>query len=249
MNEKILIVGGSSGLGRKLAELYAAEGAQVGVIGRRANLLEDLRATDPQHIQVLAADINETGIEVKLKSLVDKMNGMDTLILAASVVELNIKLSLQPELKTIDTNVQGFTRVLNFAWHYFNEQHGGHIVVVTSVAAARGAKDAPAYNASKAFQSSYVEGLRLKALRHNKKIKVTELVPGYIDTDMAKGNRIFWMASVEKAAKQSRKAIHRKKRRAFITKRWWLVYHLQRMMPAFISDPLLNGSWKLKSRK
>ena len=44
MNEKILIVGGSSGLGKKLAELYAADGAQVGVIARRANLLEALRA-------------------------------------------------------------------------------------------------------------------------------------------------------------------------------------------------------------
>ena len=108
--------------------------------------------------------------------------------------------------------MQGFTRVLNFAWHYFNEQGGGQIVVITSVAAARGTKNAPAYNASKAFQSSYVEGLRLKAMHMNKKIVVTELVPGYIDTEMAKGDRIFWMASVEKAAKQSRKAIRIEKK-------------------------------------
>src|SRR5436190_1435522 len=83
------------------------------------------------------------------------------------------------ELNTVDTNVRAYITALNVAWHYFRQRGNGHIVAVTSIAAARGNKTAPAYNASKAFQSNYIEGLRIKSKYENNKIVITELIPGY----------------------------------------------------------------------
>ena len=77
---------------------------------------------------------------------------------------------------------------------------------------------------------------------------VTEIIPGYMDTDMAKGNRLFWVASLEKASRQIMNAIAKKKKRVFVTKRWWLIYHVSRWMPSFIYDRLINSGFTLKKK-
>lgn len=248
MSNNILVIGGTSGLGKELSILYAKKGCQVGIIGRRENLLLEIQQQFPGNIKICKADINDENIGEQVTTLINAMNGIDTLIITAAIVELNNDLGHAPEMKTISTNVNGFTNVIITAWHYFLQKGQGHIIGVTSIAAARGNKNAPAYHASKSFQSSYLESLRVKAKHDKNNISVTELIPGYIDTAMGKGDRVFWIATVEKAARQSMKAISRKKARAFITKRWWFVYHIQRLLPIFIYDRLMNGSWKLKRK-
>ena len=248
MSKKILIVGGSSGLGRQLAVLYAGEGCEVGVMGRRENLLTDLRELYPDNIFIKKGDISDETISHSLAELIHDLNGVDIIILAASIIHFNNDLLPDPERNTIDINVKGYTRVLNYAWQYFREKGKGQIVGITSIAAARGNKEAPAYHASKAFQSVYLESLRVKAKYEKNGIVITELIPGYIDTEMGKGKRMFWVASLGKAARQAKKAITKKKSKVFITKRWWLVYHVQRLLPTFIYDWIVNGSWTLKSK-
>src|SRR5260221_1148049 len=225
MAKKILVVGGTSGLGLRLAELYLAEGSLVGIVGRRETLLHEIKQQFPDNIEILKADISEDNIQDGLINLVNRMGGMDVFILTASVGEFNEELSVDKELNTIDINVKGYISVLNTAWHYFKQKGNGHIVAVTSVAASRGNKAAPSYNASKAYQSNYIEGLRVKSKYENNKIIITELIPGYIDTAMGKGDRMFWVAELDKAARQSKKAIDKKRTRVFITKRWSLIYH------------------------
>lgn len=248
MSKKILIVGGSSGLGRQLAVLYASEGCEVGVMGRREKLLAELRQLFPGKIFIKKADIADETISQSLNELITNLNGVDIIIVAASVVNFNTDLLPNPETETININVKGYTRVLTAAWQYFKEKGRGHIVGITSIAAARGNKVAPAYHASKAFQSIYLESLRVKAKYEKNDIVIAELIPGYIDTDMGKGDRMFWVASLTKAARQAKRAIEKKKSRAFITKRWWFVYHVQRLLPIFIYDSVVNGSWKLKRK-
>ena len=248
MQKKILIIGGSSGLGQKLAEMYAADGCRVGIIGRRENLLKEIEQKFPDQISILKADINDINISVQLTDLIHKMDGIDICIITASIAAFNHDLNISPEIKTIETNVSGFVKVLNTAWHYFKQKGAGHIAGVTSIATARGNKIAPAYHASKAFQSIYLESLRVKAKSEKSNIIITELIPGYIDTAMGKGDRMFWVASPDKAARQCKRAIEKKKAKAFITKRWWFVYHFQRLLPIFIYDSVVNGSWKLKRK-
>lgn len=248
MSKKVIVIGASSGLGRHLAELYAKEGSFVGIIGRRGNLLKELEQQYPGKIFSQQADITDENIESTIKELIQLLNGLDLIIIAASVINFNNALSQRPEIETIDINVTGFTKIVTSIWEFFQQNGNGQIVGVTSIAAARGNKVAPAYHASKAFQSIYLESLRVKSKSEKANIAITELIPGYIDTAMGKGDRLFWVASPDKAALQSKKAIDRKKSRAFITKRWWFVFHLQRLLPIFIYDAVVNGSWKLKRK-
>jgi short-subunit dehydrogenase len=248
MNKKILIVGGTSGLGRKLAELYLAEGFAVGIVGRRENLLHEIKQQFPDNIEILKADVSESNIQAALMNFIYRMGGIDIFILTASIGEFNEELSLEKELNAADTNVKGYITALNVAWHYFRQKGNGHIVAVTSIAAARGNKAAPAYNASKAFQSNYIEGLRVKSKFEKNKIIITELIPGYIDTAMGKGDRMFWITTLGRAAQQSKQAIDKKRTRAFITKRWWLIYQVLKFLPIFIYDSFINGSWKMKHK-
>ncbi len=246
MTKKILIVGGSSGLGSQLAILYARHHCDGAVIARREHLLTELREQFPDRIITKRADIADETIGDTIRETIQTLKGADIVIIAASIIQLNDSLKAGPEDETVAVNVKGFTKVANVAWDYFKSKGEGHIAGITSVAAARGNKLAPAYHASKAFQSIYLEGLRVKAKHEKNKITVTELIPGYINTAMGKGDRLFWVASVEKAARQAQRAIGKKRKRAFITKRWWWVYHIQRVLPIFIYDWVVNGNWKLK---
>ncbi len=246
MQQTVLIVGGTSGLGRRLAEMYAAEGAKVGIVGRRQNLLDEIKNQLP--VETFAFDISRNDAFAGMQSIIKAMGGIDILILAASVVEFNPLLQHSIEEKTAAVNVLGFVAVVNAAYQHFTEKGKGHLVTITSIAAARGNKTAPAYNASKSFQASYTEGIRLKLLQEGTTIAVTEIVPGYMDTQMAKGDRLFWMASLEKASYQSKRAIDLKKRRVYVSRRWWLVYKVYEFLPSFLYTALINSRIKLEKR-
>jgi short-subunit dehydrogenase len=249
MQNKVLIIGGTSGLGRKLAENYIGKGWLAGVVGRREHLLQELKSSHGANIMTVCTDISKENCSSAISDLIEQMGGIDLFVMAAAIVEFNEDLSLDREIETIETNVSGFTRVMNIAYHYFLQKGTGHIATITSTASARGNKFAPAYSAAKAFQSSYSEGIRVKLRDKAPAVKVTELVPGYIRTDLIKGTRLFWVATVEKAASQCIRAIENNRKKAFITKRWWFVYQIQRLLPTFIYDWTVRGSWKLNQKQ
>ena len=211
-------------------------------------MLDSLAASFPQNIIGFEFDISREDCAEQLTYMIGQLGGIDKLVLSASVVNFNPLLDWEKEKDTIDINVKGYTAVLNSAYQYFSAKGQGHIIGITSIAAARGNKTAISYNASKAFQASYLEGLRLKAQGEGKKIVVTELVPGYMDTDMAKGDRLFWVASLEKAALQAKKYIDQKKERAFITGRWRWIYMIYKYLPSFFYSYLINSKIKLEKR-
>jgi short-subunit dehydrogenase len=111
-----------------------------------------------------------------------------------------------------------------------------HKVGITSVAGIRGSKMAPAYNASKSYQINYLEGMKQKAASLKKPVYVTDIRPGFVDTDMAKGEGLFWVSSIEKAGKQIYTAIKNKKKIAYISKRWRLVSVILKRIPNVIYE-------------
>ena len=90
---------------------------------------------------------------------------------------------------------------------------------------------APAYSATKAYQINYMEALCKKAYKAGEKIKVTDVRPGLVDTAMAKGENLFWVMPVEKVARQICKAIHRKKSKVYVTKRWYVLAVINKNLP------------------
>ena len=91
------------------------------------------------------------------------MNGIDLFIINAGVVYHNPDLDWQKEKETIELNVLGFTAMANVAMKYFLRKGEGHLVGLSSISALRGHESCPAYNASKAFVSNYLEGLKKKS--------------------------------------------------------------------------------------
>lgn len=229
--QRIIIVGATSGMGRKMAELYAEKGNRVGITGRRNELLEQIKQQFSQQVEYECFDVTGKQNIPHLDSLVNKLGGLDILVISAGTGEISKELSWEIDKRTVETNVNGFVEIANWAFNYFVQQDHGHLVTISSIASARGNSWAPAYNASKAFQSNYFEGLAIKALKMKKNIVVTCIEPGFVGTKMAKGNKFFWVVPADKAARQIIRAIDKKKRKVYISRRWWIIAKLARWMP------------------
>jgi NAD(P)-dependent dehydrogenase (short-subunit alcohol dehydrogenase family) len=122
----------------------------------------------------------------------------------------------------------------NDGWLDFQKQRKGHLTAITSIGSIRGEGRAPAYNATKAFQANYLEGLRKKSVYEMLNISVTDIQPGFVKSAMAKSYKRFWEAPLKKAAQQIFYAIERKKKKAYVTKRWWFIAQLLKILPDWI---------------
>ena len=164
--KKAIVIGATSGIGKGLAEILVKNDFHVGITGRRTVLLEDLRAQKPESFFVKAFDICDIKNNCdKLEELVEELGGLDLFIISTGTGEINKILDYKIEKQTIDINVTGFTSVINWAFHFFENQKFGHLIAITSVGGLRGSGDAPSYNATKAFQINYLEGLRQKVTK------------------------------------------------------------------------------------
>ena len=159
MNQRIIIIGATSGIGREVANLYIAQGWQVGVAGRRAAELESLRQTAPGQVYTQVIDVTTDDAEQKLQSLIGQMGGMDIFLLSSGIGKQNYTLQSEIELATAATNVAGFIHMTNAAYHYFEQQEYGHIAVISSIAGTKGLGAASAYSATKCFQNTYIDAL------------------------------------------------------------------------------------------
>jgi short-subunit dehydrogenase len=230
--KKAIVIGATSGIGKSLSEVLMQNGYAVAVTGRRVEMLTSLKDKNPDKIFYCQMDVQDlSSIESICNNLVNQLGGLDLLIIAAGIGDENKSLDFSVENNVIKTNILGFTCVADWGMNYFKKQGYGHLVNISSIAGLMGNGEAPSYNATKAFQINYLEGLRLNADKSGSKINVTDVRPGYVNTDMAKGEGLFWVAPVEKTARQIFTAIKRKKKVVYITKRWRIIGFLLKIIP------------------
>jgi short-subunit dehydrogenase len=232
---KAIVIGATSGIGKALAEVLAEHGYRVGITGRRTELLQELQVQNPQSYVAQFMDISkqEEAREI-FNRLVETMGGVDLVVVNSGWGKRNEEMDWAIDKQIIDVNVAGCVAIANAAIHVFFKQGCGHLVGISSIAALRGSRFVPTYPASKAFLSAYLYGLRHK-VRHNKlPITITDIKPGFVDTAMAQGDHVFWRAPVRKAAEQIYQAIVKKKKHAYITKRWRLIAWLLKILPDWL---------------
>ena len=230
--KKAIIIGATSGIGKSLAELLIEEGYEVGVTGRREELFQSIKTQISSKIVCKKMDVQDlSNLESICNELVNHLGGLDLLIFSAGIGEENKNLNFDVENSIIKTNIQGFTCIADWAVRCFKEQGYGHLVNISSIAGIRGNGIAPSYNSTKAYQINYLEGLRINVNHYGSSITITDVRPGFVDTEMAKGEGLFWVAPVQKAAKQIFEAIKQKKQVVYITKRWKLIALLLRIIP------------------
>ena len=228
----IVIIGATPGIGKALFEKYARGDNRIGIVGRRANLLDELCQKYPSKTITAKADItNLEEIEQAINALHKELEYIDLAIVCSGIGDINATLEYNVERLTIDTNITGWTFVIDRLYNIFVQQGHGHLVAITSAGGLRGEPMAPAYSASKAYQINYMEALRKKAYKSGSQIYVTDIRPGLVNTAMAKGEGLFWVMPVEKVANQIIIAIHKNKYKAYVTKRWHILAIINKNLP------------------
>ncbi len=231
--KKVVITGATSGIGRELAIQLSRKDCILGLTGRRNHLLEELAEELPAKTYIRQMDVSRPEqAQQQMEELVEAMGGLDIIVLNAGVSTLSREFEWESERQLIDTNVTGFCALLNTAFHHFSKQQSGHIVGISSIASLVPNPGSMGYNASKAFISNYLQGLRMRIKKNGLPIYVTDILPGYIHTPMTENNKgMFWVSTVEKATHQIVAAIEKRKFKAYITRRWFWVALLVRNIP------------------
>lgn len=227
-----IIIGASSGIGRALAVTLSRDGYRVGAVARRTDLLARLQTELQGPCTIKTVDVSQPELAMPLvRELIEELQDVELFILSAGTGFENPELSWEAEKETIALNVLGFASMVNVAVAHLEARGSGHLVGISSLAALRGNGLAPAYNASKAFVSNYLQGVRYRFEKSKLAIAVTDVQPGFVNTHMAGGDRLFWVASPETAARQIAAAVRARKRRVYVTRRWRLIAWLLRVVP------------------
>lgn len=231
MNKKVIIIGATSGIGREVANIYIAQGWKVGVAGRRAQELETLRLTAPEQVFTQVLDVTKDNAPQKLQELIEQIGGMDVFLLSSGIGKQNYSLQTDIELATAATNVEGFIRMTNAAFHYFEKQGYGHLAIISSIAGTKGLGAAAAYSATKRFQNTYMEALEQLARMNKLNISFTDIRPGFVATPLLKDDSYPLLMKATKVAYQIVKAINKKKRIAIIDWKYQILVFFWRLIP------------------
>ena len=235
MDKKVIIIGATSGIGREVALIYIAQGWKVGVAGRREAELESLRAKYPEQVYAQALDVTHEDAPEKLQALIEQVGGMDVFLLSSGIGKQNPTLETGLELTTAATNVEGFIRMTNAAYHYFEQQGHGHLAVISSIAGTKGLGAAPAYSATKGFQNIYMDALDQLARMKKLNIRFTDIRPGFVATPLLNNQKNYPMLmEAPIVALDIVSAIEKKKRVAIIDWKFRLLVGFWRLIPKWI---------------
>ena len=235
MNKKVIIIGATSGIGREVALVYIAQGWTVGAAGRREAELESLRAMAPEQVFTQVLDVTKDDAAEHLQTLIDKVGGMDLFLLSSGIGKQNYTLDTEIELTTAATNVEGFIRMTNAAYHYFEKQGHGHLAVISSIAGTKGLGAAAAYSATKGFQHMYMDALDQLSRMQKLNISFTDIRPGFVATPLLKSSKSYPMLmEAPIVALDIVDALERKKRVAIIDWRFRLLVGFWRLIPKWI---------------
>lgn len=230
--QKVIIIGASSGLGKEVAKLLIADGYTLGLAARRTQPLEDLKALAPERVMIHAIDVTSDDAPQALEHLIDMVGGIDLFIYTAGVGFQNMELEPDIELKTVNTNALGFTRMIGTAYRYMAEHGGGHIAAISSIAGTKGLGAAPSYSATKAMQNTYLQALEQQAHMRNLNITFTDLRPGFVATPLLGDNPQYPMLlKTERVAKEIVTAIKHHRHVWVIDWRWRIATALWRRIP------------------
>ena len=229
---KVVIIGASSGMGLEVAKLLLAEGNSLGVAARREDRLKALKQLAPDRVVTATIDVTAEDAASRLRALIDELGGMDLFFYASGIGKQNRELTPDIELNTVNTNGMGFTRMVGEAYRYFVEKGEGHIAAITSIAGTKGLGPAPSYSATKAMQNTYLQALEQQANARGLIIRFTDIRPGFVDTDLLKGDFHYpMMLKPEKVARQIVKAIHDKRHIKVIDWKYAIMTALWRRIP------------------
>lgn len=227
MHKHIVITGASSGIGAALAREYAAPGIRLGLLGRNAERLAEIRSD----CELRGADVESASIDVTdAEGMAAWLGAFDArspvgLLVANAGISGGSGGGGDADASTrriFATNVDGVVNTVLPLAARMAERGGGQIAIVSSLAGMRGLPSAPAYSASKAAVKAYGEALRGSLGKRG--VKVSVVCPGYVKTPLTDVNTFpmpFLMGG-EQAAKRIRRGLERNRPRIAFPLRLYL---------------------------
>jgi len=187
--KKIILTGGTTGIGLATAKLLAKEGARLLICGRDdtklQHALEEINKYATVPAEGLTADISKQNDIERLFAKADQLfeNRLDVLINNAAVAYQGIDSGSYSDWHyVIATNLLGYMACCQFALQRMKPANGGHIVNIGSLSAEVREKGSSVYVATKAGIQGFCEALRKEV--NEAGIKITLIEPGAVGTDM-----------------------------------------------------------------
>lgn len=202
MFQRMIVVGGSSGIGEAIVRQAAQAGASVAVVGRNEARLIALANAFQGRVHPIVHDVLELGdVESAFLRCTDALGGLDCIVYSAGVMpEVGPEeFDTEKDALMMRVNVIGAMAWLNLAARRFQSVKAGTIVGIGSVAGDRGRRGQPAYNASKAALHTYLEALRNRLAGQG--ITVVTIKPGPTRTPMTEHLRLKGLMDVDQAAR------------------------------------------------
>ena len=153
----------------------------------------------------------------------------------------NRTLDADIELRTVETNALGFTRMIGAAYRYFAASpalDAGEdfvIAAISSIAGTMGLGPAPSYSATKALQATYLEALEQQARQRGLPIHILDIRPGFVDTALLNDNFPYPMLMrPEDVARDIVRSIHKRRHVRIIDFRYRLLTAAWRLLPRWV---------------
>lgn len=237
--KKAIIIGATSGIGQAVMLELTRRGWEVGIAGRRQEQLIELQRTNLNVIATQRIDITHPDAADQLHTLIGKMGGdIDLYFHSSGIGYQNPSLNIDKELRTVETNALGFTRMVTAAYHYFlqHPDRPGHIAVISSIAGTRPLGATPAYSATKRYINHYMDCLRqllhIQGVRH---LCLTDIRPGFVRTPLlTDGGNYPMQLDVNQVAKEIVDGLERRKSVITVDWKYRLLVFFWRLIPRFI---------------
>jgi len=197
-SRRVLVTGGSRGIGAAVVKAFATGGDRVAIHYRTSQILaEQLRDSLPGqgHLAVAADLCDPDAVRSAVDSAAERLGGLDVLVNNAAdyvphdILECSYDEWQQRWKRVADTNLTGTANVIWCAVQHMRAAGGGRIINISSRGAFRGMPDSPAYGASKAGLNSLGQSLAVALAPAG--IAVTTVAPGPIDTELIRSSPFF----------------------------------------------------------
>ncbi len=243
--KRALIVGASSGIGAEVARQLARQGCQIALVARREDELNRLAAeintaAGTTLARVYPQDVREYEcVPALFQQITRDLGGLDLVVYAAGVMPriADNEYAFDKDRQMFEVNTLGAIAWLNEAAQRFERAREGTIVGISSVAGDRGRRGQPAYCASKAALTTYLESLRNRIGRYG--VAVVTVKPGPVDTPMTQGlDKLPLLIPVEKAAAGVLSAARSRATTAYVPGVWRWIMLIVRSIPSFVFKKL-----------